>query len=93
MKEIRNVFVTASLCMALLWWGMLFPEMLLDEATVTITDEIEKTQMCIEAMECAEGKSIRDLLLEADTEQIVYKSKLMELYKEYFDEVTDNDDT
>ena len=93
MRERADVFIAGVFCAVLLWWGALFPELLLNETTVTVTDEEGTVQECIEVLEYETGKSLQELLLEAPSDRIVCKSKLFELCKKYINEVTDNNDT
>lgn len=93
MKEKLDMIIAGSFCAVLLWWGALFPDLLFNETTVTVTDETGTVQECIEVLECKTGKTLRELLLEAQDEQIVCKSKFFELCKDYINEVTDSNDT
>ena len=93
MKRNTDVLFAGALCVALLWWGAMFPSLLLNEDTVCVLNEQGEVIETIEVMQQIEGVPAWKLLLEAEEGQIVCKSKLFTLCKEYLDEVTDNDDT
>lgn len=74
-KEIRILF---GICAALGWWGVLYPELTLlpDTYKIVIRDEFSNEEaFCYEWS--ADDDLYRDIL-EADTDSIVFKSKLWE---------------
>ena len=93
MKRKTDVLFTGAICASLLWWGTMFPELLLNEDTVNVLNAQGNVIATIEEMEQVEGEPAWKLLLEAGDERIVCKSKLVAFCKEYLDEVTDNGDT
>ncbi len=83
-KKLRAVL---SLCVALGWWGIWFPELAVwAEAVCVVEEDSESTavQSGEKVVECETAREIYDGLLHADRKQIQVKSRLLQLVWKYF---------
>lgn len=85
-RQWRGTFrLIVGICAALGWWGILYPEltMVSDTYRIVIYDENTDEMRIVEPGEY-KGDSIYYEILEADQDQIIYKSKLLEEMRKKF---------
>lgn len=70
--------MVCTLCVALGWWGMLFPDFTMTSDTYQVVWEEETVQQDKTMVEWDDREEIYDLILQADSGQIRFKSRLLE---------------
>ncbi len=75
--------VKAALCICLYacWWGLLYPELLVNPDTCHVVDEETGEEILAQAGQTYAGV-LYQALLEADRSQIRYRSRLLELLEQ-----------
>lgn len=86
MKKRINVCVKAaiSLCAALGWWGILYPELSMTPDTYQVILETDTVQEEAEVVEWDFDSDIYMEILNADRSQIRFRSKLFQTAAEIF---------
>lgn len=67
-----------------LWWGYLYPELMMTPDTYVIIAEENTVQDEQNVIECSFGDDIYFTLMETDPSKIVFKSKLVEQADVFF---------
>ena len=75
-KKWIGIRAAVGLCAALGWWGLLYPELALTPDTVKISQADESGASVSQASEWSFGSSLYLDLLNADREQISFRSRL-----------------
>jgi len=87
MAGFRKMRAILTICAALGWWGVWFPELAVWTDAVCVIPE--KKEMSVQWEEnVVEYKSVSDIykgLMQADKEQIRVKSRLLEIICSYFE--------
>lgn len=77
MKKRMAVRIVACICAAFAWWGMLYPELTLTPDTYVILDEDGAVHRERNVVEWDFDNEFYRELLEADSDKIRFKSKLL----------------
>ena len=75
-KKWTGIRATAGLCAALGWRGLLYPELALTPDTVKVSAEDEKGTALSQTSEWSFDSSLYLDLLQADREQITFRSRV-----------------
>ena len=75
-KKRLGLRITAGMCAALGWWGLLYPELALTPDTVKVSVEQENGDNCPQPLKWSFDSSLFLDLLNADPDQISFRSKL-----------------
>lgn len=76
-KKRLGLRITAALCAALGWWGLLYPELTLTPDTVKISAEQENEEIDSQPLKWSFDSSLLLDLLNADPDQISFRSRLL----------------
>ncbi len=71
-----GIKITAGICAALGWWGVLYPELTMTPDTYKIICE-DSREDCQETAEWDFDSDVYQKLLEADLSQITFRSRLL----------------
>ncbi len=86
MNDWKKLRAVLTLCAALGWWGVWFPELAVWADIVCVAEE-DETNTSVQAgenvVECEAAREIYDDLLYADKDQIQVKSRLLQLIGQY----------
>ncbi len=82
MAVLRSVF---GICAAMVWWGLLYPELTMTPDTYSVICEGKAVQMEESLVEWDSEKDIYRMLLEADESQIRYRSRLFSRLEALFE--------
>lgn len=82
-RKFKTVF---TICAALGWWGIWFPELALWTEAVSV-EEQQAVQSEENLLEYETAAQFCNSLLSADREEIQIKSRLLQLVEEYFKKV------
>lgn len=77
MKRKIAIRIVIGMCAAYAWWGMLYPELTLTPDTYVVLDEEQIVQEVQNMVEWDLDSDIYRMLLEADSDKICFKSKLL----------------
>lgn len=66
-----------TMCAALGWWGLLYPELVLTPDTVKIYEKDEAGTLTLLPSEWCTNRDLYQKLLTAEPEQITFRSKLL----------------
>ena len=93
MKRIRAIIqITLCVCAVLGWWGVLYPELVLTADTYRICGENEsRGKNKKDDQEASAEKDIYWSLLEADTEEILFRSRLLEEWNNFMEALNESD--
>lgn len=69
--------IAVSLCAALGWWGLLYPELTLTPDTVTVSEESAKGESGRKTRNWCFDDNLYLDLLNADRDQITFRSRLL----------------
>lgn len=86
MSEWKKLRAVLSLCAALGWWGIWFPELAVWAEAVCVVEEDSESAAVQRGENVAEYETAREIydgLLHADREQIQVKSRLLQLVERY----------
>lgn len=75
-KKRLGLRITAGLCAALGWWGLLYPELTLTPDTVKVCMEQEDGESLSQPLKWSFDSSLFLDLLNADPDQISFRSRL-----------------
>lgn len=75
-KKRLGLRIAVGLCAALGWWGLLYPELALTPDTVKVSVEQENGDSCLQPLKWSFDSSLFLDLLNADPDQISFRSKL-----------------
>lgn len=75
-KKRLGLRITAGLCAALGWWGLLYPELTLTPDTVKVCTEQEDGESCPQPLKWSFDSSLFLDLLNAGPDQISFRSRL-----------------
>ncbi len=90
-KKTFGLRVAAGLCAALGWWGLLYPELALTPDTVTAGMEQENGEICSQPLKWSFDCSLFLELLNADPEQITFRSRLFTDISSFWEAFHDRD--
>ena len=76
-KKWSGFRIIVSMCAALGWWGLLYPELALTPDTVKITVENDESNLDALPLEWDYPSKLYLNLLDADEGQIIFRSKLL----------------
>lgn len=82
-KDWIRVRVVLSLCAALGWWGILYPELTMTPDTYRVICGQETVQKEADVVEWDFDEDIYRDILNADRSQIRFKSKLLQAAEDY----------
>lgn len=77
MKRRIAIRIMIGVCAAYAWWGILYPELTLTPDTYVVVDEDGTVHEAQNMVEWDFNGDIYRVLLEADSDQICFKSKLL----------------
>lgn len=86
MKDWKKMRAVVTICAALGWWGIWFPELAVWTEVVCVVEDGQQgksVQMEENVVECEDVRRICEGLLKADKEQIRLKSRLLVLIERY----------
>ncbi len=76
-KKITGIRVVFSVCAALGWWGVLYPELTMTPDTYEVVWEEDAVQSEQNVLEWDSGMDVYHMVLEADGSRIHFKSRLL----------------
>lgn len=77
-RLLETLRIACCICAAMGWWGVLYPELTLTQDTYRIIDETGR-ELTLETYEHWDaGKDVYLKILEAEPDQIRFRSKLVE---------------
>lgn len=84
-KKCAGIRIVFSICAALGWWGMLYPELTMTPDTYEIIWEEDAAQAEDKLQEWAPDSDIYRMILEADGSRIRFKSRLLTKADEFWE--------
>ena len=76
-QKLARFRMVCTLCAALGWWGLLYPDFTMTPDTYQVVWEEEIEQQETSVVECDSREEIYELVLNADSGQIRFKSRLL----------------
>lgn len=80
-KRTIRIRMICGICAAFCWWGLLYPELTMTPDTYHVIWSEDALASGVPLAEWDEESDIYRILLETDTDNIRYKSKLLEYLK------------
>ncbi len=82
MKDWMKIKVALCTCLYVSWWGLLYPELLVTPDTCRVVCEEDAEEEVLAEAQQLSPEELYQTLLEADRQQIRYRSRLLELLRE-----------
>lgn len=81
MRNRLGIRAAICICLYACWWGLLYPELVVNPDTCRVVDEETGEEILAQAGQMSAGM-LYQALLEADRDQIRYRSRLLELLEQ-----------
>lgn len=81
MRDRLRIKAALCVCLYACWWGLLYPELLVNPDTCQVVDEETEEDILTQAGQKSAGL-LYQTLLEADRGRIRYRSRLLELLEQ-----------
>lgn len=81
MKNRMRIKAAVCACLYMCWWGLLYPEIVINPDTCRVVDEETGEELLAQAGQMSAGL-LYQALLGADRDQIRYRSRLLELLEQ-----------
>lgn len=81
MRDRLRIRAALCVCLCVCWWGLLYPELLVNPDTCRVVDEETGEEILTQAGQRSAGL-LYQALLEADRSQVRYRSRLLELLEQ-----------
>lgn len=84
MKNRFRIKAAICVCLYACWWGLLYPELVVNPDTCRVVDEETEEEILSQGGQMSAGL-LYQALLEAERDQIRYRSRLLELLEQLFE--------
>lgn len=81
MRNRLRIKAAVCACLYVCWWGLLYPELVVNPDTCRVVDGETEEEILAQAGQMSAGM-LYQALLEADRDQIRYRSRLLELLEQ-----------